>query len=135
MRELDVVGVRVEMPSNAPMVLLREVGGTRYLPIWIGAAEAAAIANAQEGIVPPRPLTHDLMVDTLTTLGHRLTEVHITELEGGTFYAVLLVDGIEVSARPRMPSLSRFGSARTSIAPRTCSMRPASRSQKPRMTR
>jgi hypothetical protein len=100
MRELDVVGVRVEMPSNAPMVLLREVGGTRYLPIWIGAAEAAAIANAQEGIVPPRPLTHDLMVDTLTTLGHRLTEVHITELEGGTFYAVLLVDGIEVSARP-----------------------------------
>ena len=98
--ELDVVGVRVEMPSNAPMVLLREVGGTRYLPIWIGASEASAIANAQEGVVPPRPLTHDLMVDTLNTLGHRLTEVHITELEGGTFYAVLLVDGIEVSARP-----------------------------------
>ena len=48
----------------------------------------------------PRPLTHDLMVDTLATLGHRLTEVHITELEGGTFYAVLLVDGVEVSARP-----------------------------------
>src|SRR5918994_1260474 len=100
MRELDVVGVRVEMPSNAPMVLLREVGGNRYLPIWIGASEASAIANAQEGVVPPRPLTHDLMVDTLNTLGHRLTEVHITELEGGTFYAVLLVDGIEVSARP-----------------------------------
>ncbi len=100
MRELDVVGVRVEMPSNAPMVLLREVGGSRYLPIWIGAGEASAIANAQEGVVPPRPLTHDLMVDTLATLGHRLTEVHITELDGGTYYAVLLVDGIEVSARP-----------------------------------
>src|SRR6187551_3115322 len=100
MRELDVVGVRVEMPSNAPMVLLREVGGSRYLPIWIGANEASAIANAQEGVVPPRPLTHDLMVETLSTLGHRLTEVHITELEGGTFYAVLLVDGIEVSSRP-----------------------------------
>ena len=55
MRELDVVGVRVEMPSNAPMVLLREVGGSRYLPIWIGANEASAIANAQEGVVPPRP--------------------------------------------------------------------------------
>src|ERR671913_190849 len=96
MRELDVVGVRVEMPSNAPMVLLREVGGNRYLPIWIGASEASAIANAQEGVVPPRPLTHDLMVDTLNTLGHRLTEVHITELEGGTFYAVLLVAGIEI---------------------------------------
>ena len=100
MRELDVVGVRVEMPSNAPMVLLREVGGRRFLPIWIGANEASAIANAQEGVVPPRPLTHDLMVDTLSTLGHRLTEVRITELDGGTFYAVLLVDGIEVSARP-----------------------------------
>ena len=136
MRELDVVGVRVEMPSNAPMVLLREVGGTRYLPIWIGAAEAAAIANAQEGIVPPRPLTHDLMVDTLTTLGHRLTEVQITELEGGTFYAVLLVDGIEVSARPvgrHRPCAA--GRALTSTAPRTCSMRPASRFQKPKMTR
>ena len=100
MRELDVVGVRVEMPSNNPMVLLREVGGVRYLPIWIGASEASAIANAQEGVVPPRPMTHDLMVDTLTTMGHRLTEIRITELTGGTFYAVLLVDGVEISARP-----------------------------------
>lgn len=100
MRELDVVGVRVEMPANNPMVLLREVGGVRYLPIWIGASEASAIANAQEGVVPPRPMTHDLMVDTLTALGHRLREVHITELTGGTFYAVLLVDGAKISARP-----------------------------------
>jgi bifunctional DNase/RNase len=100
MRELDVVGVRVEMPSNAPMVLLREVGGARYLPIWIGAGEASAIANAQEGIVPPRPLTHDLMVDVLSALDHTLAEVHITELDGGTFYAVMVVDGVEISARP-----------------------------------
>ena len=100
MREVDVMGVRVEMPSNQPIVLLREVTGERYLPIWIGAGEASAIANAQEGVVPPRPLTHDLMVDTLATLGHRLTEVHITELDGGTFYAVLLVDGVEITARP-----------------------------------
>lgn len=100
MRELDVVGVRVEMPSNAPMVLLRESGGGRYLPIWIGAGEASAIANAQEGIVPPRPLTHDLIVDILTGLGHRLSEVHITELDGGTFYAVLSIEGEEISARP-----------------------------------
>ena len=127
MRELDVVGVRVEMPSNAPMVLLREVGGTRYLPIWIGASEASAIANAQEGVVPPRPLTHDLMVDTLNTLGHRLTEVHITELEGGTFYAVLLVDGIEVSARPSDAIALALRWGRTSIVPRTCWTRQASR--------
>ncbi len=100
MREMDVVGVRVEMPSNLPMVLLREVGGTRYLPIWIGASEASAIANAQEGIVPPRPMTHDLVIDLLGALGHELTEIQITELTGGNFFAVLLLDGVEVSARP-----------------------------------
>lgn len=100
MRELDVVGVRVEMPSNAPMVLLRESGGSRYLPIWIGAGEASAIANAQEGVVPPRPLTHDLIVDILAGLQHQVSEVHITELDGGTFYAALLIDGQEISTRP-----------------------------------
>jgi len=51
-RELDVLGVRVEMPTNQPIVLLRERGGERYLPIWIGAAEATAIAYAQQGVVP-----------------------------------------------------------------------------------
>jgi bifunctional DNase/RNase len=100
MRELDVVGVRVEQPTNVPMVLLREIGGSRYLPIWIGAHEASAIASAQEGVVPPRPLTHDLMVDVLASLGRTLSQVHITELSGGTFYAVLVIDGVEVSARP-----------------------------------
>jgi bifunctional DNase/RNase len=58
---LDVLGVRVEMPTNQPIVLLRERDGDRYLPIWIGAAEATAIAYAQQGVVPPRPLTHDLL--------------------------------------------------------------------------
>ncbi|WP_114561537.1 bifunctional nuclease family protein [Desertihabitans aurantiacus] len=100
MRELDVVGVRVEMPQNLPMVLLREVGGHRYLPIWIGAGEASAIANAQEGVVPPRPLTHDLFADALKALGHRLVAVHITELTDRTFYAVLKFEGTDVSARP-----------------------------------
>ena len=51
MREVDVIGVRVEMPSNQPIVLLREVAGDRYLPIWIGAVEATAIAFAQQGVV------------------------------------------------------------------------------------
>lgn len=82
------------------MVLLREVEGARYLPIWIGAGEASAIANAQEGVVPPRPLTHDLMVDVLGALGHRLSEVRITELDEGTFFAVLVIDGVEISSRP-----------------------------------
>jgi bifunctional DNase/RNase len=101
MNPMDVVGVRVEMPSNQPIVLLREVDGERYLPIWIGAVEATAIAFAQQGVVPARPLTHDLMRDLLEALGHRLTEVRITELTDGVFYAVLVLDGtLEVSARP-----------------------------------
>ena len=101
MREVDVVGVRVEMPSNQPIVLLREVTGDRYLPIWIGAVEATAIAFAQQGVVPPRPLTHDLLKELLGATGNELTEVRITEMRDGVFYAVLVLSsGAEVSARP-----------------------------------
>ena len=101
MRELDVVGVRVEMPSNAPMVLLREVGGSRYLPIWIGAVEASAIAFEQQGVQTPRPMTHDLLRDVINALGGELKQVSITELRDDVFYAELLfADGTTVSARP-----------------------------------
>ena len=100
MREVDVLGVRVEMPTNQPIVLLRERDGGRYLPIWIGAAEAAAITYAQQGVVPPRPLTHDLMRDLLTVLGHELTEVRIVALKDSVFHAALIIDGkSEVSSR------------------------------------
>ena len=101
MREVDVVGVRVEMPSNQPIVLLREVTGERYLPIWIGAVEATAIAFAQQQIVTARPMTHDLMKDIVDALGATITAVHITDLQDGVFYANLVFDGgAEVSARP-----------------------------------
>ena len=101
MREVDVIGVRVETPSNQPIVLLREVSGDRYLPIWIGAVEATAIAFAQQGVVPPRPLTHDLMKDVVTALGNPLTEVQITEMKDGVFFANLVFEtGVQVSARP-----------------------------------
>lgn len=101
MEPLDVVGVRVEMPSNQPLVLLRERNGDRYLPIWIGAVEATAIAFAQQGVVSPRPLTHDLLRDVLETLNSPVKEVRITELRDGVFYSVLdLGNGVEVSARP-----------------------------------
>jgi bifunctional DNase/RNase len=101
MREVDVMGVRVEMPSNQPIVLLREVSGDRYLPIWIGAVEATAIAFAQQGVVPPRPLTHDLMKDILAATGDELTQVQITDVKDGVFYATLVFgSGAEVSARP-----------------------------------
>ncbi|WP_028654967.1 bifunctional nuclease family protein [Nocardioides sp. J54] len=101
MREVDVLGVRVEMPSNQPIVLLRETVGDRYVPIWIGAVEATAIAFAQQGVVPPRPLTHDLMKDLLAATGTELTEVRITDVKDGVFFATLvLASGAEVSARP-----------------------------------
>jgi len=100
-REVDVIGVRVEMPSNHPIVLLREVTGERYLPIWIGAVEATAIAFAQQGVVPPRPLTHDLLKDVLEATGNELDEIRIVEMRDGVFYALLvLASGVEVSARP-----------------------------------
>jgi bifunctional DNase/RNase len=89
------------MPSNQPIVLLRESSGERYLPIWVGAVEATAIAFAQQGVVPPRPLTHDLLKDVIDATGHELTEVQITEVRDGVFYANLIFGGgIEVSARP-----------------------------------
>ena len=93
MKVLDVLGVRVEMPTNQPIVLLRERDGDRYLPIWIGAAEATAIAYAQQGVIPPRPLTHDLLRNVIDELGHTLTRVRIVALKDGVFHAVLDLDG------------------------------------------
>ncbi|MEP7160163.1 MAG: bifunctional nuclease family protein [Dermatophilaceae bacterium] len=100
MKDLDVLGVRVEMPTNQPIVLLREREGDRYLPIWVGAAEAAAIAYAQQGVTPPRPLTHDLMASVIVALGRSLAEVRIVELRDGVFHAELVFDnGVRVSSR------------------------------------
>ncbi len=100
MKPLDVLGVRVEMPTNQPIVLLRERDGERYLPIWIGAAEATAIAYAQQGVKPPRPLTHDLLKNVIEGLGHTLTRVRIDELKDNIFYATLVIDGgSEISSR------------------------------------
>ena len=104
MIEVELVGVRVELPANQPIVLLKEKTGTRYLPIWIGAVEATAIAFALQGVETPRPLTHDLLVDMLEELRVRLDAVHVTELREGTFYAELrfVQNGraFSVSSRP-----------------------------------
>jgi bifunctional DNase/RNase len=100
-REMEVVGVRVEMPTNQPIVLLKESQGERYLPIWIGPMEATAIAFAQNGMVPPRPLTHDLMRDILQAMKVELRRVNISALRDGIFFADLVFsNGTEVSARP-----------------------------------
>ena len=98
---VEVVGVRVEMPSNQPIVLLKESGGIRYLPIWVGAVEATAIAFAQQGIVSQRPMTHDLLIEITNTLGSSIESIHLVELRDGIFYANLnLAEGKVVSARP-----------------------------------
>jgi hypothetical protein len=101
MAEVRVVGIRVEQPANQPVLLLRESGGDRYLPIWIGQNEANAIILEQQGVEPTRPLTHDLFRDVIGALGHSLKEVRIVDLQEGTFYADLVFDqDVRVSARP-----------------------------------
>jgi bifunctional DNase/RNase len=102
---MEVIGVRVEMPSNQPIVLLKEIDGSRFLPIWVGAVEATAIAFAQQGVEPPRPLTHDLMKNLVELLDATLTAVHMTEIKDGIFYATMLLRDskggqLTISARP-----------------------------------
>ena len=102
---MEVIGVRVEMPSNQPIVLLKEIDGSRFLPIWVGAVEATAIAFAQQGVEPPRPLTHDLMNNLLDLLDATVPAVHLTEIKDGIFYATMLLRDssggqLTISARP-----------------------------------
>lgn len=85
--ELSTIGW--DALSNSPVVLLRELDSGQVLPIWIGLAEARAIGLALHGVEPPRPMTHDLMVNLLSNLDARLEEVLVSELRGETYYALL----------------------------------------------
>ncbi|MGE5461544.1 MAG: bifunctional nuclease family protein [Solirubrobacterales bacterium] len=102
--EMNLAGVRIELPSNQPIVLLRESEGERYLPIWIGQPEAASIALALQGVVTPRPMTHDLLKAILEEVAVQVSSIVITELREGTFYAIINMhrngDAYEVSSRP-----------------------------------
>jgi len=105
MIEMELVGVRVELPSNVPIVLLQEQqGDRRVLPILVGQPEATAIAFALDKVVTPRPMTHDLLKDLLGQLDATLERVVVTELKERTFYAELHLSGpagdIVVSSRP-----------------------------------
>lgn len=112
---VEVVGVRIEMPSNQPIVLLKEIEGTRFLPIWVGAVEATAIAFAQQGMQAPRPLTHDLIRDLLDHVDITVTAVHITKIENGIFFADLQLRSREGA----LPALSARPSDAIAIALRT----------------
>ena len=104
MHPLRVVGVRVELPANQPVVLLREEGGARYLPIWIGAVEASASAFQQQGVQTVRPLTHDLCKRLITGMGAVLHRVQITKVQDNTYFAELHLlrgeDMFQIDARP-----------------------------------
>lgn len=102
---MELVGVRIEMPSNQPIVLLKEVAGSRFLPIWVGAVEATAIAFAQQGLAAQRPLTHDLLANILEIADLTTAQIHITELRDGVFYSEIHLRDkagalLKVSARP-----------------------------------
>ncbi len=104
MIRVSLVGVRVEVPSNQPIVLLREDDGQRYLPIFIGPPEATAIVYALQGMDTPRPMTHDLFKTVLDDMSVRLERVVITQLEEGTFYAEIELvresATLRISSRP-----------------------------------
>jgi uncharacterized protein len=101
---MSLVGVRVEVPSNQPIVLLRENDGQRYLPIFIGQPEATAIVYALQGMETPRPMTHDLFKSVLDDLETKVLQVVITELHDGTFFAEIELTrnggSYRISSRP-----------------------------------
>ena len=84
MIELQLVGVRVELPTNQPIVLLKEREGERYLPIWVGHFEADAIAIPMQNVPVSRPLTHDFALSAITAVGGRVTQAVISELTNTT---------------------------------------------------
>ncbi len=102
--EMVVESVRVHMLSNRHVVILKDIEGDRYLPIWIGAWEASAIAMKLQGLDAERPITHDLFAATLEALGARIDRIVIGDLAEETYHAQLIleVDGrtIELDARP-----------------------------------
>ena len=106
MHQMNLLGVRVELPANTPMMLLKETDGDgRLLPILIGNSEAASIHSAMQGLQPPRALTHDLLSTVIEVLDHRIDRVTITELRDHVFMAELSLvdsDGVttSLSCRP-----------------------------------
>jgi bifunctional DNase/RNase len=104
MQEMVIYGVSFDMVGKQPIVLLKTQEGNKFLPIWIGHPEAAAILMKLQGASTPRPMTHDLFTDLLGQLDAKVVRIAVTELRENTFYAMITisVDGgeIEVDSRP-----------------------------------
>ncbi|MBI2171587.1 MAG: bifunctional nuclease family protein [Chloroflexi bacterium] len=104
MQEMVIDSIRVSLANYQRVVILKEKGSDRYLPIWIGPAEADAIAVKLQGVLVPRPLTHDLLGSVIASLGARLVRIVVSDLQNDTFYAKLglQVNGntVEIDSRP-----------------------------------
>ncbi len=104
MQEMEIYGVSFDMVGKQPIVLLKTVDGNKFLPIWIGHPEAAAILMKLQGASTPRPMTHDLLNDVLSELEVSCTRVAVTELKENTFYAAITLSAngrdIEIDSRP-----------------------------------
>ncbi|HEX2110130.1 MAG TPA: bifunctional nuclease family protein [Gaiellaceae bacterium] len=104
MQEMVIYGVSFDMVGKQPIVLLKTTDGNKFLPIWIGHPEAAAILMKLQGASTPRPMTHDLFTDLLGQIDARVVRIAVTELRDNTFYAMITIsiDGseIEVDSRP-----------------------------------
>lgn len=104
MIEMSIDSIRVSMMNYQRVVILKEKDAERFLPIWIGPAEAYAIAIKLQGVTPPRPLTHDLLETSITTLGASVDSIIVTDLQNDTFYAKLILEAngerLELDSRP-----------------------------------
>jgi uncharacterized protein len=104
MQEMLIYGVSFDLVGKQPIVLLKTADGNKFLPIWIGHPEAAAILMKLQSQASPRPMTHDLVSDMLQQLGAQIVRITVTELRENTFYAQITVtqDGqeLEVDSRP-----------------------------------
>ena len=104
MHEMVIYGVSFDLVGKQPIVLLKTTDGNKFLPIWIGHPEAAAILMKLQGATTPRPMTHDLVTDMLSQLDAQVVRITVTELRDSTFYAQITVqqDGseIEIDSRP-----------------------------------
>jgi len=103
--KMTLEGVRIELPSNKPILLLKEENGNRYLPIWIGPFEASAIALEMSNIKTPRPMTHDLIINIINNLKISIDNIEITDIRDNTFYAIINIKNtdrkvVRVDSRP-----------------------------------
>src|SRR6478672_6487943 len=103
MHEMHIYGVSFDLVGKQPIVLLKTADGNKFLPIWIGHPEAAAILMKLQGASTPRPMTHDLFTELLSQLDVQLVRITVTELKENTFYATVTVthDGAEIEVDSR----------------------------------